>query len=301
MRWRAPFASLRAAAPPAQHLLRRAIVVHRGSRLDDEAGTRLMVMSLLGAATVLVLEPLGVSSVLFLGRLVAPGEFVSPVGPRCTPLRLFALALLAEWLPLLVTSASSVLIQPAKGLVIAPFVEWERLAGHSRAALLAVLAEADHGCVAGAALALPVVTVSDVSWDRSVESRMVCGRAISEKPGVRGEAVRRLLLPRRERPGEHVPCPKTHSSLIGRAGTEPGGSSVASEKTLPPGSECQFVPGGSPCTSRSGSPAHRLRDRGLGRVTAGVRVQVPTDGDEGRRVGALHEHGRGSEHVRGGG
>jgi hypothetical protein len=36
---------------------------------------------------------------------------------------LFALALLAEWIPLLVTIASSVLIQNAKGLVIAPLVE----------------------------------------------------------------------------------------------------------------------------------------------------------------------------------
>ena len=147
-----------------------------------------MVMSLVGAATALVLEPLGVCSALPLDRLVSLGELVPPIGPRCTPLRFFALALLAGWMLLLVTSARSVLIQPAKGLVIAPFVEWERLAGHSRAALLAVLAEADHGCVAGAALALPVVAFSDVSWDRSVESRLVCGRAISEKPGARGEA-----------------------------------------------------------------------------------------------------------------
>ena len=257
-----------------------------------------MVMSLVGAATALVLEPLGVCSALPLDRLVSLGELVPPIGPRCTPLRFFALALLAGWMLLLVTSARSVLIQPAKGLVIAPFVEGEHLVVHLLAALVAVLVGAELG-------ALPVLrsrchsspsrtcrgTRGWFAGERSARSRRrgekqcedSCCRAVTS----RASAFR--------------PVKRTPASLIGRAGMERGGSSVASDKTLPPGSEFRFAPGGSRCTSRSGSPAHRLRDRGLGRVTAGVRVQVPTDGNRGRRVGALHEHGRGSEHVRGGG
>ncbi|ACM04948.1 hypothetical conserved protein [Thermomicrobium roseum DSM 5159] len=100
---------------------------------------------------------------------------------------LFALALLAEWIPLLVTIASSVLIQNAKGLVIAPLVEGERLDVHPLAALVAVLSGAELGGVAGAALALPVVVVLDVLWDRSVKPWLVRGRAISEEPGSAGK------------------------------------------------------------------------------------------------------------------
>jgi len=159
---RGVLAVLLAATPHRHRPLVHTVARELWRRLGAYVGAKLTVMGIVGAATALVLWPLGVPSPLLLGLVVALGELVPRIGPWLARVPLFALAALAGWVPLAVTVVSSVVIQNLKGLLIAPLVEGERLDVHPLVALLAVLAGAELFGVAGAALALPAAAALDV-------------------------------------------------------------------------------------------------------------------------------------------
>lgn len=131
-------------------------------RLGVYLRAKVIVMSIIGAATYVSLLAIGVPFAVPLAIVVAFGELIPRVGPWLARVPLLSIAALDGWKPFVLTFVASIAIQNAKGFFVSPFVEGDQLEIHPLLVFVAVLVGATLGGLAGAFVAVPLAAVVDI-------------------------------------------------------------------------------------------------------------------------------------------
>jgi predicted PurR-regulated permease PerM len=146
----------------------RAILVQMWTQLGHYLRAKLIEMGIIGTITFAVLYLLGVPFPLLLAIVVALGELIPRVGPWLARIPLLIFAAFEGWTIFALVAVASVLIENAKGFVIAPLVEGNQLNVHPLLIFVSVLVGSSLLGAGGAFVAVPAAAMVQILFNEVV-------------------------------------------------------------------------------------------------------------------------------------
>jgi putative permease len=143
----------------------RAILVQMWDQLGHYLRAKLIEMVIIGTITFVVLYLLHMPFPLLLAIVVAFGELIPRVGPWLARIPLLIFAAFEGWTIFALVAIASVVIENAKGLVIAPLVEGNQLDVHPLLVFVSVLVGSTLLGAGGAFVAVPAAAMIQILFN----------------------------------------------------------------------------------------------------------------------------------------